>query len=191
MINKFTKVTTILSILFIINFLTGCITHPCPPVLYFLTDVNVKTIDRVENQDGTIDFIQTDTIRNQLAFEVYPTVEIAAAEKKIHHSFMSVAYGNCDDGIAMNPIVPSKSKMYTNKDFYYDGGFVPAGENLLEDEVFKDFIDFPEYLYYNSFSTITFDEIPLKLFNDAYIFNFEWETSDGVILTDEVELYFR
>lgn len=192
MINKSTKITTALLIIFTINFITACVPENCStPVLFYLRDVNVKTIDKVEQPNGTIEFVATDTIKHQLAFEVNPTVEIAASETKTRSSLMNVAYGDCNDGIPLNPIVPSKSKMYTNKDFYYDGGFVPAGENLLEDEEFKEFIDFPEFFNYEGTTLITIGEVSLKFFNDAYIFSFEWETNDGILLSDEVEVFFR
>lgn len=194
MTNKSSKIITTLLTIFIINFITGCVPENCTtPVLFYLREVNVKAIDRIEQPDGTIELVPTDTVRNQVAFEVYPTVEIAAAETKTRtrYGFMNVAYGDCNDGIALNPILPEKSKIYTNNDFYYDGGYVPAGTNFLEHEEFKEFVNFPTYLNYEGTSLITMEGVPLKFFDDAYIFYFEWETNDGTLLTDEVEVHFR
>lgn len=192
MTNNYPKIIVTLLTIFIINFITGCVPMPCPtPVLFYLRDVNVKTIDKIEHADGTVELVQTDTVRHQVAFEVYPTVEIGAIETKSKKGLMNVAYGNCNDGIAMNPVLPEKSKMYTNTDFYYDGGFVPAGENFLEHDEFKEFVNFPTFLNYEGSALITMEDVPLKFFNDAYIFSFEWETNDGILLKDEVEVHFR
>lgn len=194
MINQYSKIIIILLTVFIVNFITGCVYYsdPCPtPVLYYLRDVDVKAIDKIEYADGTVELVQTDTIRNQVAFEVYPTVEIAANKAKKGKGLMNVAYGNCINGVLLNEIIVQNSKMYTNHDFYYDGGFVPAGENFLEHEEFKSFVNFPTSLNYEGTTLITIEGVSLKFFSDAYVFNFEWETNDGTILTDEVEVHFR
>ncbi len=192
MTNKFNKIIVTLLTMFLINFITGCMPENCTtPILFYLRDINIKTIDRIEQPDGTVELVQTDTIRNEVAFEVYPTIEIAAAKTKNQYGLMNVAYGDCNSEIALNPILPEKSKMYTNNDFYYDGGFVPAGQNFLEHEGFKEYVNFPTYLSYESTFLITIEDVPLKFFNDAYTFYFEWETNDGTLIKDEVEVHFR
>ncbi|MFK7947721.1 MAG: hypothetical protein AB8G11_09030 [Saprospiraceae bacterium] len=192
MTNQYSKIVIVLLTIFSISFITSCVPEPCPiPVMFYLRDVDVKAMDKVEEADGTIKLVQTDTIRHQVVFEVYPTVEIAAVETKKRGGLMNVAYGDCNTGIPLNAIKPEKSKMYTDTDFYYDGGFIPAGENFLEHEGFKEFVNFPTFLNYDGTSLITMEGVPLKFFNDAYIFSFEWQTNDGTLLTDDVEVYFR
>ena len=190
--NKLTKIVTALLMLFVFSFISGCIHEPCPPpVLFYFRDINVKPLDRIEQPDGTVDFVQTDTIRNEIAFEVYPTVEIAAAKTNVKNSLMNVAYGECNSSLSMNPIDDSKTKMYANHDFYFSGGFVPAGENFLTHPVFRDFIHFPTFLSYEGAAFITMDNVLLRTFNDSYTFTFEWRTSEGTVLKDEVEIHIR
>ena len=190
--NKPIKILISLFIVFVFSFISGCIPEPCPaPVLYYFREVNVKPLDRIEQPDGTVDFVATDTIRNEIAFEVSPTVEIAAATTKMTNGLMNMAYGECNSSLSLNPIDHSKSKMYINRDLYFDGGFIPAGENFLTHPVFRELVNFPTTLSYEGVAFITLDNVPLRLFNDNYTFSFEWTTSDGILLKEVVDIYIR
>ncbi len=188
--NTSTKIITVLSILFIINFLSGCFPDPCPPpLLFYLKDVNVQAVDRVQQVDGSYDILYTDTIRHQIGFEVRPIVEIAATQTKIPKwNLMNTAYSRCLSSFALNPIVFSETKIYTNKPIYWSGIEIPSNTNLLEHEGFKELISLPNSLDYENYALISILVEPMKFLNEPYLFTFEWKTNEGTLLTDEVSV---
>jgi hypothetical protein len=190
----FTKIIVVSAVLFTVNFISGCVSDRCPPpVLFYLKDVGVQALDKVEEGTGFYNTVYTDTIRHQIAFEVRSVVEIASHQRKeLNWGLMNMAYGKCSyDDIALNPIVMEKSRMSANKPIYWRGGTIEANSNMLEHPEFKEFITFPEKLTYQGFETISIAPIPLKFHQEPYIFTFEWETADGIILRDEVEIVIR
>ncbi|MFT5834330.1 MAG: hypothetical protein ACI97N_001968 [Cognaticolwellia sp.] len=191
--NTFTKIIVVLGVIFVLNFISGCISDICPsPVFFYLKDVGIHALDRVEESDGTYSSIYTDTIRHQVAFEVRSVVELASInpENRLKWGLMNTAYG-CGNGIALNPPVITKSSMSVNHPIYWSGTRLLPNTNILEHPEFKEYVNFPETLSYEGYSIITIDSIPLKFLSEPYIFTFEWETSDGIILKDEVEVVIR
>ena len=192
--NTFTKIIAVSAVLFTLNFISSCISDICPPpVLFYLKDVGVQALDKVEEGTGFYNTVYTDTIRHQVAFEVRSVVELASHHpSRLNWGLMNTAYGDClDIGIALNPIVIEKSRMFVDKPIYWEGGVIEPNSNMLENLEFKAFIDFPETLTYEGFETISIAKIPLKFHQEPYIFTFEWETSDGIVLSDEVEVVIR
>jgi hypothetical protein len=189
----FTKIIAVSAVLFTLNFISSCISDICPPpVFFYLKSVNMQALDRVEEGDGLYNSVYTDTIRHQIAFEVRSVVELALHRpERLNWGLMNMAYGKCGNAIALNPIVIEKSRMFADKPIYWSGGTIEANSNMLENEAFKEFIDFPQTLTYEGFEEITIADIPLKFHKEPYIFTFEWETSDGIILSDEVEVVIR
>jgi len=192
--NTFTRIITVLAVLFTLNFISSCISNKCPPpVLFYLKDVGIQPLDRVEEGTGLYNNVYTDTIRHQIAFEVRSVVELASHHpNRLNWGLMNTAYGDCvDDGIALNQVVIEKSRMFVDKPIYWSGGTIEPNANMLEDTGFKEFISLPETLTYQGFEIISIASIPLKFHQEPYLFTFEWETSDGVILRDEVEVVIR
>lgn len=192
--NTFTKIIAVLSVFFTLNFISSCISDICPPPIYFyLKDVNVQALDRVEDGVGLYNAVYTDTIRHQIAFEVRSVVELAMdSPNRLNWNLMNTAYGDCFEGsLALNPIVAEKSRMFVDKPIYWRGGTIEPNTNILENPEFKEYVDFPEVLTYEGFEQIKIADIPLKFHRDPYVFTFEWETSDGIILRDEAEVVIR
>jgi hypothetical protein len=192
--NTFTKIITVSAVLFTLNFISSCALDRCPPpVLFYLKAVSVQALDKVEDGLGMYSSIYTDTIRHQIAFEVRSIVEIASHyPNRLNWGLMNTAYGDCiNAGITLNPIVIEKSRMFVDKPIYWEGGTIEPNTNMLENSEFKQFIDFPETLTYEGFEVVSIASIPLKFHKDSYVFTFEWETSDGIILRDEVEVVIR
>lgn len=188
--HTFTKTITAMLVIFIFNFISSCVPESCPPsVLFYLKEVRIQSVDKVPSSDNSFDLVYTDTIHNQIAFEVHPTVEIAAAETQKTDFGMNKAYGDCEVGFVLNPIDISASKMYTNNTIYWDGEEIPPRTNLLKHPNIKELITFPTFLNYEGYTLITIETGAMKFLDEPYQFIFEWTTSDDILLTDEATIY--
>lgn len=162
-----------------------------PPVLYNLSNVNIKAIDW-EEINGASTTIYTDTLRNNVGFEVTTEVEIASIQKSRlpNFGFINSAYANnCDEGIILNQIVPENSVLMVNKSFEINGFVVEANTNLLDIPVVKAWLDFPTALTYENRLKIEFDASEINIERGEYEFYFQWTTDNDVILSDMVSIY--
>lgn len=189
----FTKGLSMLMLLFIFNFVVSCVyDDECPPpILYYLTDVHVKAIQKVDDGNSGYTVEYTDTLFGEIAFEVRPEVEFAALERKMNFGLMNVAYGDCIGNYPLNPAIDELSVFSCDKAIYWNGTTIPANSNLLEHPEFKSVIQFPSFFDYEGYSIVEIQDLHIKYPNGMYGFYFEWETDNGTILSDNVEVYIQ
>lgn len=188
----FTKALSAFLLLFAINFIISCTMDSCPPpILYYLRDVNVKAIHKIENGDAGFTIEYTDTLWQNIAFEVRPEVQFAALEQTKSFGFMNVAYGECDGNYPLNPALENKSVFSCDKPIYWNGTTLEANTNLLNHQEFSSFIQFPTLFDYERRTIIEIQAENMKFPNGYYNFHFEWQTDDEIILKDEVRVYIK
>jgi hypothetical protein len=188
----FTKVLSAFLFLFTFNFIVSCVMDDCPPpILYYLKDVNVKPIHKIDNGNSGYNIQYTDTLWQQIAFEVRPEVEFAALERKKDYGLMNVAYGECAGNYPLNPALEDKSVFSCDKPIYWNGTTLEANTNLLEHPEFRSFVQFPTFFDYEGYTIVEIQAENIKFPNDYYTFYFEWETDDNTILSDEVTVYIQ
>jgi len=131
-------VLTAFLILFTVNFITSCVYNDCPPpILYYLRDVNVKPIHKIENGVLGYTIEYTDTLWQEIAFEVRPEVEFAQLERKKTIGLMNVAYGDCIGNHPLNPALPDVSVFSCDQTIYWNGTRLEANTNLLNHYIKK------------------------------------------------------
>jgi hypothetical protein len=197
------RIVVALSLLFVMNLIMACFALDCPEAShYYLKDITTQPIDvkvNANQNDSYLETITTDTLRNQLAFQTSSHVEFAALEKSNSqfHGFMNVAYG-CIENVLLNPIDISKSSFSTNRPIYIrdERGIagladsITAHSNLLDHPKIQAQVDFPTDLSLEE-DAVTQIQINENLVfpQGDYEFYFKWETSDGIELSDTVQVY--
>ncbi len=188
----FTKGLSMLMLLFTLNFIVSCVYYECPPpILYYLTDVSVKAIQKIDDGNSGYIIEYTDTLHNQIAFEVRPEVEFAALEPKYNFGFMNTAYGDCIGNYPLNPAIERLSVFSCDQPIYWNGRTLPANSNLLEHSEFKSIIQFPISFDYEGYTIVEIQDDKIKYPSGIYGFYFEWNTDNGTVLSDNVEIYIQ
>ena len=193
------RVIVIMMTIFAISFISACTDSACPaPAQYFLKDIDTHAFDVNYLSLDQEERIVTDTLINQLAFETVAQIEFALNENNTNSfSLMNTAYG-CVDNELLNPIQTEWSSLSCNKEIVVrDAALAPPNNcvnphtNLLEDERVMDLIDFPTNLSLEEAAITRIDNAKLNLIEGDYIFYFKWVTSDGVELTDSIQVYLN
>lgn len=188
------KGLVLMMILLSMNFIISCFISDCPePSQYYLIDVNSKAFDgSIINTYTERHYV--DTLKNQLAFESTLYIEFANALQKSNHSdWLNVAYG-CVNSEILNPIDTTKSSFSTNRTIGFETtslavASIEAQTNLLQDERIKDWIVFPNNLNIEQDAITVVDLDSELLFeNGLYEFYFKWETFNGDVIRDTVNI---
>ncbi len=194
---KYTKAFIAYGVVISLGFLQSCfMAFTCPPpVYYYLSGVEIQAISW-ENSTGSSAVVYTDTLKDNLGFEITTEVDIAALKKKRTENFftslgfINTAKANCDEEfIVLNTIVPENSVLKVNKTISIGGLVVTPDTNLLNIPEVQERLDFPTQLNFENRITIKIETQEFDIPPGEYEFYFEWQTDDGIVLNDTVTIF--
>lgn len=195
---KYIKALVAYGVIISLGFLQACyIDAVCPPpIYYYLSGVDIQAISW-ENSDGSSATVYTDTLKENLGFEITTEVEIIAMEQPNNNTsfftslgFINTAKANCtEESTVLNAIVPENSVLKVNKTISIGGLTITPDTNLLDIPEVQERVNFPTELNYENRITIKIETQEFDIPAGEYEFYFEWQTNDGIILSDNVTIF--
>lgn len=204
LINRHTSLLSLLSIVALVFLLHGC--DEANPVsegvqdrmaveamdtmkVYTvqITDVSLHPIDK-ENTDQGVAFSWSDTLNNQLKFEVVP--EYTVLDSSV------VTRRNMEERLSyevVNPVVSTKANSVFNfdKPIVFKDKQISAGLNFLADSLVSEHVDFPAKLHPEGRAQLKMEKDHFFIPPKKYTVKATWQTEKGEVFSDTTRVFIN
>ena|GEM_PF-6566565 len=152
-----------------------------------ITGVQLQPIEREETGNG-VAFAWSDTLQNQLKFEVIPQYIILDST--------TVTKRNMEEKLSyevVNPVTAlrSKSNFQFNKPVIVNGARIGGGKNFLADSILSEHVDFPTRLHPEGRAQLELDKNHFFIPVNRYTVRATWQTEQGEVFTDSTSVFIN
>lgn len=163
-------------------------------ITIYLTGVEVTPLDK-EINNGVANYFYSDTLTNQLYFEVNAKYKVKGGTLEEFYDSIKDESDNVAVDVRLprvsNPLETGKCWFKCNKNFECDGIEIKANTNILKYPEIEDNYYFTLGISAFASNEVILDTEKFKFENGKYKFYFGWENVKGKVLDDEIDVFLN